>query len=490
MALFSAALGLAGSMYGANKAAKSQAASLAQQQYEFDRNRELQNANMAIGLDDRRLQQEENQYQRAMERINRRKTGDERRYQMSEYEGYQEQLLSERRDVIERQLMSDKEAARKSQFELEQYLQNRDLAQGERNEAMAALREAQAVASGERDEDKRRLLEDRAKSDIEREFVVEQYQQAQDTYAAERAEQNQFRDMLMGRIDSVQANSQDFASSLGMPMEVDPMTQGDVDAEYQTRADEYMSDVDRAAQGMASSAETTLVRRGMSDSTLAEDTRAQLTRQVADQYTKARRAAYDDATKYISGRQAMNSADRNAQMDRRKYLVGENTSLEGMAMNGMLQLPGVASTTGQYNLLNAVPTGIYDRNVASANDYQAPIAIGTGIYDNLNVGSQLSGYLNTPSAASAGYSQIQSGIYNPMSMSFGNAANSFSNASSMGNQMISTAQNNYANASKAAAAAGTGLADSFANFTNELGPGWSWFDQNSEKTPAKSGDKG
>ena len=485
MALFSAALGLAGSIYGANKAAKSEAASMAQQQYEFDRNRELQQANMAIGLDDRRLQQEENQYQRAMERINRRKTGDERRYQLSEFEGYQDQLLAERRDVIERQLMQDKEAARQSQFELEQYLENRDLAQGERDEAMAALREAQAVASGERDEDKRRLLEDRAKSDIEREYVIQQYQQAQDTFASEREETNQFRDMLMNRIDSVQANSQDFANTLGMPMQVDPMTQGDVDAEYELRADEYMSDVDRAAQGMASSAETTLVRRGMSDSTLAEDTRAQLTRQVADQYTKARRAAYDDASKYISGRQAMNSADRNAQIERRKYLIGENTGLESMAMNGMLQLPGVASTTGQYNLLNAVPTGIYDRNVASANDYQAPIAIGTGIYDKMSIGSQLAGYLNNPSAASTAYGNIQSGIYNPMSMNFGNAANSFSNASSMGNQMISAAQNNFANAQQNAMSAGTGLADSFANFTNELGPGWSWFDQKSKTTAAK-----
>jgi len=482
MALFSAALGLAGSAYGAYSASKSQAAALGQQQYEFDRNRELQQANMAIGLDDRRLQQEENQYQRAMERINRRKTGDERRYQMSEYEGYQDQLLAERRDVIERQLTSDKEAARKSQFELEQYLQNKDLAQSERDEGLAALREAKAIASGERDEDKRRLLEDRAKSDIEREFVVQQYQEAQNTFAAEREEQNQFRDMLMGRIDSVQANSQDFANSLGMLPEIDRVSQGDVDAEYQVRADEYMSDVDRAAQGMASSAETTLVRRGMSDSTLAEDTRAQLTRQVSDQYTKARRAAYDDASKYISGRQAMTSNDRNAEMDRRKYLVTENTGLEGMAMNGMLQLPGVASTTGQYNLLNAVPTGIYDRNISSANDYQAPMAIGTGIYDNMNIGSQLSGYLNRPSAASTGYGQIQSGVYNPMSMNFGNPSNAFNNVANMSNQMLSSSQANYANSSENAMKAGQGMATSFANFSDELG---AWWNKDDATTTAK-----
>ena len=149
MSLFSAALGLAGSVYGANKQAKAQAAAMAQQQYEFERNRELQNAQMALALDDRRLQREENAYNRAIERINRRMTGDERRYQMSEFESYQDRLLEERRDIIERQIIEDKEAARRAQFELEQYLQNRDLAQEERETALAALREAQAVAAGE-----------------------------------------------------------------------------------------------------------------------------------------------------------------------------------------------------------------------------------------------------------------------------------------------------------------------------------------------------
>ena len=106
--LFSAGLGLAGSIYGANKQAKAQAAALAQQQYEFERNREMQGANIAIALDDRRIQQEENAYQRAMERINRRKSGDERRYQISEFEAYRDRLLAERREVIERQILQDK----------------------------------------------------------------------------------------------------------------------------------------------------------------------------------------------------------------------------------------------------------------------------------------------------------------------------------------------------------------------------------------------
>ena len=287
MSLFSAALGLAGSVYGANKQAKAQAAAMAQQQYEFERNRELQNAQMALALDDRRLQREENAYNRAIERINRRMTGDERRYQMSEFESYQDRLLEERRDIIERQIIEDKEAARRAQFELEQYLQNRALAQEERESALAALREAQAVAAGERDEDKRRLLEDRARRDLERQFVVEQYQRAQDTFARERQDQEDFRNLLMSRIDSAQQGAMQFAAAMGMPPEVDYIDQGDFDAEYDARAEEYLSDVDRAAERVISTSEAGMNRRGMLDSTQARDSRAELTRRLAPEYTKA-----------------------------------------------------------------------------------------------------------------------------------------------------------------------------------------------------------
>jgi hypothetical protein len=479
-ALFSAALGLAGSVYGANKASKAQAASLAQQQYEFERNRELQGAQMALALDDRRLQQEENAYSRTMERINRRQTGDERRWQQGQFSDYQDRLLSERREVIERQILQDKEAARKAQFELEQYLQNRDLAQDERAEAMAALKQAQEIASGERDEDTRRLLEDRAKADIEREFVVQQYQQAQNTYAQERADQQQFRDLLMSRIDSAQNNSLQFAAQMGLPPEIEEITQQDFDVEYGERADEYLSDVDRAADRVASQAESTLVRRGMADSTLGDDTRRDLTRNLSDQYTKARRAAYDDAMKYISGKQGVMRTDRLDETARRKGIVDEYTGMQGMALNPLLQLPGVGTSTGQYNLLSALPTGIYDRSIASANDYQAPMSIGTGIYDNMRIGSQMSGYLQPGSAASTGFFNIGSGIYNPLGQTIGNPMQYMNGINNLSNQMLTASQANYANAQSNAYNAGGAVADAAVTFGNELGSWWS--NRNKEDT--------
>ena len=491
MSLFSAALGLAGSVYGANKQAKAQAAAMAQQQYEFERNRELQNAQMALALDDRRLQREENAYNRAIERINRRMTGDERRYQMSEFESYQDRLLEERRDIIERQIIEDKEAARRAQFELEQYLQNRDLAQEERETALAALREAQAVAAGERDEDKRRLLEDRARRDLERQFVVEQYQRAQDTFARERQDQEDFRNLLMSRIDSAQQGAMQFAAAMGMPPEVDYIDQGDFDAEYDARAEEYLSDVDRAAERVISTSEAGMNRRGMLDSTQARDSRAELTRRLAPEYTKARRAAYDDAMKYIGGRQGIMRTDRLDDQTRRANLINEMTGLQGMAISPLLQLPSAVSSTGQYNLLSSIPSGVYDRALVSANDYQAPIGIGTGIYDNMRIGSQLGGFINPTSAASLGFMNIGSGIYNPLAQAI-NAPN-FTGINNLSNNMLNAAQTNYANAAQASQLAGQGVADAFAKFGDEFGAygssnnWWNIFGAKPDDTPTGDG---
>ena len=75
----------------------------------------------------------------------------------------------------------------------------------------------------------------------------------------------------MSCIDA-QQNALQFAAAMGMPPEVDCVDAGDFDAEYEARADEYLSDVDRAADRVAA-VESTLVRRGMPDSTLARDTR-------------------------------------------------------------------------------------------------------------------------------------------------------------------------------------------------------------------------
>mgnify|MGYP001227720082 FL=1 len=122
MGLFSAALGFAGSIYGANKADKRAKAALAQQQYEFERTREMQGANLAITLADQKAQREENAYRRVMERLNRMQTSEERRFAQDELRDYKKRILSERAESIRRQVQEDKEAARMQELYLLQYL--------------------------------------------------------------------------------------------------------------------------------------------------------------------------------------------------------------------------------------------------------------------------------------------------------------------------------------------------------------------------------
>ena len=232
-------------------------------------------------------------------------------------------------------------------------------------------------------------------------------------------------------------------------------------------------------------------RRGMLDSTQARDSRAELTRRLAPEYPKARRAAYDDAMKYIGGRQGIMRTDRLDDQTRRANLINEMTGLQGMAISPLLQLPGAVSSTGQYNLLSSIPSGVYDRALVSANDYQAPIGIGTGIYDNMRVGSQLAGFINPSSAASLGFMNIGSGIYNPLAQAI-NAPN-FTGINNLSNNMLNAAQTNYANAQQASQLAGQGVADAFAKFGDEFGAygssnnWWNIFGSKPEDKPAGDG---
>lgn len=476
MALFSAALGLAGSIYGANKAAKLQSAALAQQRYEFERTRELQNANLAIAEQARQQQYEENQYQRQMERLNRRIAGQERQYQLDELSSYRDQLMAERRETIERQIIEDKAAAEQRQFQLEQYLQNRDLAQEERDFAIQQLNEAKAVASGERDEDKRRLLEDRARAEIERDFLISEYQNAQGQYAQERADQVAFRDMLMSRLDGVRDSTQAFAEAQGYIPEIQQITDREINAEINRRTDQYQSDVDRAAEKVISMTEGDLYRRGMQDSTIANRTRGDVAGRLADEYETARSRAYDDAMKYISGKQTMMATDVNNIMNRRKYLVDENTNLETLGLNQMMQMPSmVGSATGGYGLMSSIPSGIYDRALSSANDYTAPVSIGTGIYDAnyMNIGNGLAGYMNPQSAASNAFFNVGSSVFNPYGVTVDNPTNYTQMAGTLAGNILSGANGNVDRAMQVSADAGKGLGTSFAKFTQEAETWWS-----------------
>ena len=93
-AVVGGALGLAGSVYGANKASKSAAADRAQNAYDNKMMRIQADNEMALTLDDRRRQQEENAYQRLMNNMNRGIAGEEQQFQKDNYDQYKRELTA------------------------------------------------------------------------------------------------------------------------------------------------------------------------------------------------------------------------------------------------------------------------------------------------------------------------------------------------------------------------------------------------------------
>ena len=131
-AIVGGALGLAGSVYGANSASKQAEADRAQSAYDNQMMRQQADNEMALSLQQWRDQQEENAYQRLMNNMNRGIAGEEQNFQKAQYEEYKRELLKERAGDIRRQVQIDRAAAQQRQFELTQLLQNQDLSAEER----------------------------------------------------------------------------------------------------------------------------------------------------------------------------------------------------------------------------------------------------------------------------------------------------------------------------------------------------------------------
>ena len=214
--MFSAILGLAGTLYSANQASKQASAARQLQMAQMEQQKQFQNANFLLAQDANRERREQNQYLQQIEALNRRLAGQEREFQMSELDNFKKALLKERSEDIERQILQDKEAARLSTFRLEQLLKGQDISEQERNFAIQQLELARATAAGERDEELRRFLQDRATAQIERDFLVKMALDAQDQARLERAEGMAIRDQILNQILGLQNAVTQTASQLGL----------------------------------------------------------------------------------------------------------------------------------------------------------------------------------------------------------------------------------------------------------------------------------
>ena len=462
---WSTAIGLGIQAYSAMKAGGQAASGQAYQNYYNQQQMNLQNANFALGLDQERERKEENQYRRQIEQLNRSIAADERREQLRMSQEYKEQLMNERRFEIERQIKEDREAARLSTLRLERILKNEDLAEDERAFAIQQLEQAQAVAGGERDEDMRRFLEERESKKLEREFAMAEYTDSKMRADMERQDDLRIRDQIMASIFGLQNTLQGTQSELGAVPMINQFTEADVNAEYQNRLGDYTADVDRAADKVASINEANLIRGGIDESTTGTDRRGQVASRLANEYQKARVKAQDDALKYMTGMSGAMTNNINDIMKQRTGILSENASVAGAGIDQLMRLPDVRGTSDQVRYATSLPTSIYNRNVGSANDFRAPVPIGSGIFSGMDNIANMAQARNLGSAAYM--PNIGSAQLNPISMVGGNPSTYFSNANTMANN-LSTNATTMANAlNKRSYDASSGFGTSFRDLLDD-----------------------
>lgn len=464
-ALVGGALGLAGSIYGANSASKQADADRAQAAYEAKMARQQAQVEMAMTMQDRRDRLEENAYQRVMNSMNRGIAGQERQYQLDELADYKRTLLTERSEDIRRQVMEDKNAARERQFQIRQLLQNQDLTADEREYAQEQLKRAQEIAEGEREEELVRFYEDRAEKEIERDFYLQQMQMARGDFQSERQQDLDFRNDIMGRIDSVGGAVRAAYDELDYVPRMRTIDQEDIDREAARREADYTGDVDRAGKLVASINEADLIRGGIDVSSTGTARRADVAARLSQQYSDASRRAYDEAVDYISGKTNAINSNISGLMDQQDQRLAQVAGVANQGMQYLNAIPGISSATGAYNLLSGTPTGILDRNIGSAGNYRAPVAINSAVYDRMNPGSGMAQYLRPSSTADTQGFNVRTGIYDPYNALLG--------TNMVGNPMAAyTANANNANqmarsSAANAAAAGRAVGTSFNKFFND-----------------------
>ena len=464
---FSAILGLAGNLYAANQASKDAAAARSLQMQQMESQRQFQNANFMLAQDARRERREQNQYLQQIEALNRRLAGQEREFQMSELDNFKRALLKEREADIERQILQDKEAARLSTFRLEQLLKGQDISEQERAFAIQQLNLARSTAAGERDEELRRFLQDRAMAQIERDFLVNMALDAQDQARLERAEGMAVRDQILNQILGLQGAVNQTASQLGYVPIPAAVSEGDIQKEIDKRTAQNIADVDRAAEAVASVGEAGLIRQGMDDSTKGTAVRGDIAARLANEYSKARDSAYDDALKYISGREQVFGTNVGNIMDARSKLLAETAGIAGTGLQQLANLPSAPSALSGYNYARMIPSSIINRNISSANDFRAPVAIGSAIYNNpALMTSSLANYSRPTSLATNQGFSVKSGIFNPAALSL-DSSNYLGNATSIGNQMMSQLGTYAQNMQNRATTAGQNFGQSFGQFVND-----------------------
>jgi hypothetical protein len=487
LGLASAGIGLFGSMSAANQQAELAYAQMAQQERQFTRQMDMQMLQFGMGQDSMRAQREENAYLRQIEQMNRLTSQQERQFDISEMNWLRNQQSEERQYMLNRQLQVDRDAARQQAMQIEQLLRNQQITQEERQFALQQLEYAQSVARGERDEDMTRFYQEREQRQFERQFQVQQYQTMRQQAMQERGVEMDRRNRVTGQIDQLREALQLAHHNLGPMPERPGITREDIDADARRREDIYMADVDRAADRVASVNEANMMRGGVDRSTGATARRGEITERIAQEYNRARERARDEALRYITGVQGTLFNEYNAAMGERGLTLQEVMGTQGAGIDQMMQMPGLPSA--MMNDYLQMQSGVYDRGLQSANNYQAPIPINTAVWQqgvDPGMGPTL-----TPSSVSANAVGVRSGVFNPYGQNISDPAAFMNIAGALGSSALNARTNTLSNQMSMWDKASNSAGLAFDSFTKSLGgfgkvaSDRGWFGTSS--TPANTG---
>lgn len=461
--IFSAIIGAGASLLGASSANKASKRASADNRAAIASQERIQTQQMNLARDEMRDRRAELDYQRGIEALNRELAAQDYDFNVEELRRLQDQLLSERQHVLDRQVELDRDAAQQRAFQIEQLLQNQSISAAERERALQELEEAQAVAAGERDEDLRRLAEEREMKAIERDYMIDVFGQARQQAQSERDYDLAFRDNLTGRIDDLQSALDQTLSFLGPAPAIASLSPQDIEREILMREDQYMGDADRAIDRVASVNEARLISNGMDESTQANRRRRDIASQAASMYEQARTRARDEALNYISGRQGALVDNANAIMGNRSARLNETGQVAGAGLDRMMQMPNVGSAMGAFSLASAVPSAVHTRNLRSANDYSAPLQVGSSIYDRTQIGTGMGATLNPQSAATGAGLNLRRTLISPYGNPNFNPGAALSAAGATGAGIVSATNSNLASANANAMQAGQALGSSLQN---------------------------
>lgn len=389
--MFAEILGLAGSAvgaFGSMNAAKSAAAAsmYATQMQEYARQQQEQFNRYLIGRSEDYYRDSVNRYNQGLDYYNQ-----DRSTKAAE-SAFSKNLLSQDRSqksgeydkVLARQMELDKDAARNRAFQLQQFLRAQNVSSAERAQALQELKYAQSVAAGERDDELQRFYEDRATRSTERQFQIDELRRAQQIAEANRAITTGQQSKYNAGVEDLRNATRTALSTLGDIREVPQLTSADINAEGDKRRALYERAIDRAANIAASQNEAALIRGGVDSSSTGAARRAEVAEKVAPLYEQAYQRASDDALKYMAGVQSTLFANYDKDLARRAAVLNETRLPITAYLEGLRGMPQLSADAGVGPSFANVGTGIYDKKITSANDYRAPMAIGSA-YNNANL---------------------------------------------------------------------------------------------------------